>query len=57
MAEQIINYETMFLNFRYVAVPLNGQPFGTNDDPDTVFAIYDKAHGSRVIYERASITD
>lgn len=37
------------------AVPLSGQPFGTNDDPDKVFAIYDKAPGSRVIYQWASI--
>lgn len=50
-----VNYETLFPSFRFVAVPLQGQPFGTNDDPDRVFAIYDKAAGSRVIYERAAI--
>lgn len=48
------SYESMFPSCADVALPLTGNPFGTNDDPDTVFAIFDKQPGSRVIYERAS---
>jgi len=49
------SYQQMFPGFTYVCVPLNGAPYGSNADPDTVFGIYDKAPGSRVVYQRASV--
>jgi hypothetical protein len=31
------SYDGMFPNNEFVAVPLRGSPFGTDDDPDNVF--------------------
>ena len=42
---------------RFVCVPLNRPAFGSDDDPDAVFAVCDAGPGpaNRVSYERASI--
>jgi hypothetical protein len=43
-------YTSMFQNFEFVAVPKNGRPFGTDDDPNSVFPNgYDQV--GFVIYE------